>query len=83
MKFIGIVQKLKDGRMLWMRPDGAFTLKDTSWVRALGVSFKAFCESSPLSKEEISNLVISGVSFKYSKGERKKVNLSPHRTLIT
>ncbi len=65
MKIIGIVQKLKDGRILWMRPDGPVTLRDTSWVRALGITFKAFCESSPLSKEEISNLISGGISFKY------------------
>ena len=67
MKFVGIVQKLEDGRILWMRPDRPVTLKGTSWVTAVAVSFKAFCESRPLSKEEISDLISSGVSFKYIK----------------
>ncbi len=70
MSHVGIIQKLEDGRILWMKPDGPVILKDTSWVTAEGVTFKAFCESNPLSKKEVSDLISSGVSFKYIQKRR-------------
>ncbi len=58
---IGMFSKLDDGRILWLRPSGAFTWDGKGWIPATGVGPASALEARLMTDKEIQDLISKGI----------------------